>query len=104
MEIEPGTLAPAALLALAPPLLIAAALCRAAALLLALGALAYALFMIWSAVGVFLRTRRLGDLLTAGAIPCMHMSYGWGQWRELLHPDRDLSLPLRHGKPNASAP
>lgn len=91
VEVEPTTLLPGLWLLLLVILIPAAFFCRWVVLLLALMIGAYVLFAVGITVTKLWTTRQAGALLLLGYIPLMHLSYGWGEWHELLFPNRDLS-------------
>ena len=58
---------------------------------------AYAAVSLLITLGIFMATRRAGDLLLLFIQPFMHLAYGVGIWVEFFRPDKDLGDAL--GKP-----
>ena len=60
--------------------------------LLAFNIASYMALSLFVAMETAARTRQWRDLLVAFIIPFMHLSYGLGQWYELIRPNRDFSV------------
>jgi len=101
--VEWPTLLPAAALPVAAALLALATRFRWAAGVWAAGAVGYGVFALAAAAGVVRRTGRPRDWAVVMAIPLMHLAYGWGFWRELLRPGRDLGAAGRAARPRPNA-
>ncbi|MBU4198533.1 MAG: glycosyltransferase [Verrucomicrobia bacterium] len=91
VTLEPMTLIPGLWLLSLVILLPGAWVSYWVAMLLAVNIGAYALIDIAITMMKVMATRRAIDLLLLGYIPLMHLSYGLGEWIELLMPGRDLS-------------
>ncbi len=91
VKVEPTTLIPGLWLLSLAILLPGAFFCRWVVLLLALSIGAYVVFAVGITAVKLRTTRRIIDVLLLGYIPLMHLSYGLGEWCELLIPNSDLS-------------
>jgi cellulose synthase/poly-beta-1,6-N-acetylglucosamine synthase-like glycosyltransferase len=95
VEVELATLIPGFWLLSLALLIPAAFFWRWAAGLLALNLGLYGLLVLGITAVQAAASRRALDLLLLAYIPLMHLSYGWGEWRELLAPNKDLSETRR---------
>lgn len=91
VAVEPTTLIPGLWLLSLALLLPGALVSRWLAYLLVLNLGGYILIDVGITLAKVWVTGRAVDLLLLGYIPLMHLSYGWGEWRELLVPNKDLS-------------
>jgi len=92
VALEWPPLAPAAGYPLIATLLATSGVWRGTAPMLGALGIAYGGFVAAAAVETALATRRRSDVAVALLIPLMHLAYGWGSWREILRPNRDLSV------------
>jgi len=54
--------------------------------------MAYLALSLLVGLSIVLQTNRAGDFLVALLVPLMHISYGLGEWKELLFPGKDFSI------------
>jgi cellulose synthase/poly-beta-1,6-N-acetylglucosamine synthase-like glycosyltransferase len=98
VELEWFPLIPALWVASLLLLVVTAPFCRVMATLLVLNLVLYCLVALWITIDKFRETRKMRDLLMVFLVPCMHFSYGWAEWVELFHRDRDFSDQQALGK------